>query len=102
MELRCLHPNNIGWEADPAFSSDGKFIAFTWNDHPENPQIYVKRFDGGEPVKVTDSRTGQIGSLAWSPDGRRIAFKMQPQRSGEGEITERTGAAHPSILGPQL
>jgi len=75
-----------GWEADPALSPDGTFIAFTWNDHPENPQIYVKRFDGGEPVKVTDSPTGQIGSLAWSPDGRQIAFKIQWRRSGGGEI----------------
>ncbi|HEX4166980.1 MAG TPA: protein kinase [Bryobacteraceae bacterium] len=75
-----------GWEADPAFSPDGKYIAFTWSDHPENPQIYVKRLDGGEPVKITDNLAGHIGALAWSPDGKRIAYKIQLRGSNGGEI----------------
>jgi eukaryotic-like serine/threonine-protein kinase len=66
-----------GWEADPAFSPDGESVAFTWNDRPEDPQMYVKRLDTGEAVRLTDSDTGEIGALAWSPDGRQIAFKRQ-------------------------
>ena len=66
-----------GWEADPAFSPDGKSIAYTWNSHSESPQIYVKRLDGGEAIRLTDIQTGEIGPLAWSPDGRQIAFKTQ-------------------------
>ncbi|HMJ63458.1 MAG TPA: protein kinase, partial [Bryobacteraceae bacterium] len=88
-----------GWEADPAFSPDGESIAFTWNDRPDNPQIYVKRFDKGEAVKLTDSDTGQIGALAWSPDGRQIAFKRQPPGLGGAvHAVSVAGGAEVTIL----
>lgn len=88
-----------GWEADPTFSPDGESIAFTWNDRPENPQIYVKRLDGGEAVKLTNSETGQIGPLAWSPDGRQIAFKRQlPGPEGAICSVPLAGGAESAIL----
>lgn len=88
-----------GWEADPAFSPDGDSIAFTWNDRPENPQIYVKRVDGGEPVKLTQAEPGTIGALAWSPDGRQIAFKRQLAGSaGEILTIPAGGGAESTIL----
>jgi hypothetical protein len=71
-----------GWETDPAFSPDGKSIAFTWNARPESPQIYVKYLDKGEMVKITNSTTGWIGIPVWSPDARRIAFKRQVGSGG--------------------
>jgi Tol biopolymer transport system component len=88
-----------GWEGDPAFSPDGESIAFTWNDRPDNSQIYVKRLDKGEAVKLTDSDTGEIGALAWSPDGRQIAFKRQPPGLvGTVDAVSVAGGAEVTIL----
>jgi eukaryotic-like serine/threonine-protein kinase len=88
-----------GWEADPTFSPDGESVAFTWNDRPENPQIYVKRLDKGEAIKLTASDTGEIAALAWSPDGRRIAFKRKPPgQEGAIHAVSVAGGAEVAIL----
>ena len=72
-----------GWEAGPAFSPDGKSIAFSWRPSLEAaPQIYLKRGNDGTPVRITDVRAeGVAGPPAWSPDGERIAFKRVFQSS---------------------
>jgi eukaryotic-like serine/threonine-protein kinase len=60
-----------GWEASPAFSPDGQSVAFTWSEQLDGiRQIYVKRLNGAEPVKVTNSQNTGISGL-WS--GRRMA-----------------------------
>jgi serine/threonine protein kinase/sugar lactone lactonase YvrE len=66
-----------GWEAAPAFSPDGKSVAFTWTPGLETPpQIYLKRDNDSAPVRITDIHAeGILGPPAWSPDGKRIAFK---------------------------
>lgn len=76
-----------GWETHPALSPDGKSVAYTWNAYPDNAQIYVKELDGGETVKLTNSETGSIGSLVWSPDAHRIAFNRQVAGLGGGIYT---------------
>jgi Tol biopolymer transport system component len=58
-------------------------IAFTWSAKSDGTrQIYVKWDIDAEPKKLTSSTVGQIGYLAWSPDGKRIAFKRQFDREG--------------------
>jgi eukaryotic-like serine/threonine-protein kinase len=65
-----------GWEQSPALSPDGQSIAFTWADKLDGPKnIYVKHLSEDNPVKLTTKSEGLIGGLAWSPDGKRIAFK---------------------------
>jgi Tol biopolymer transport system component/predicted Ser/Thr protein kinase len=63
-----------GQERDPAFSPDGKQVAFAWNgENGDNFDIYVKLVDAGAPLKLTSSPAAEWAP-AWSPDGRYIAF----------------------------
>ena len=59
----------------PAFSPDGRQIAFT-GDGPDRrrPDVYLQLVSGGTPLRLTFSKTGFVSNPAWSPDGREIAF----------------------------
>lgn len=61
----------------PAWSPDGKAIAFVSNRKEKRPQIYRLRLDGGEAECLTDL-DGEISGLEWSPDGSKIAFIHRP------------------------
>ena len=63
-----------GYEVHPAFSPDGKQVAFSWNGPKEdNYDIYVMLVGTSTPVRLTTDAAGDFVP-AWSPDGRRIAF----------------------------
>ena len=59
----------------PAFSPDGREIAFLW-DSPEQKrqEVYVLLLGSDTPLRLTHSTDGVLGAPAWSPDGREIAF----------------------------
>jgi eukaryotic-like serine/threonine-protein kinase len=63
-----------GVQADPAFSPDGKQVAFAWDgEKGDNFDIYVKLVDAGTPLRLTNNPANET-TPAWSPDGRYIAF----------------------------
>ena len=62
----------IGLDLDPVLSPDGTRVAFTSNR--EEREIYVKSIDAGEPVRITNNPDELECCLAWSADGRRLAF----------------------------
>ncbi len=65
----------------PAWSPDGKFIAFVSNRAgPTNTEIYRLEVAGGQVERLTDS-PGEDIFPSWSPDGKSIAFLSN--RSGE-------------------
>jgi Tol biopolymer transport system component len=82
-----------GWEAFPGLSPDGRAAAFCWTDDLDRPrQIYVKRLDTDAVTKLTESESaGNIGPLAWSPDGNEIAFKRLEVRLGAIYIIGKDG-----------
>jgi dipeptidyl aminopeptidase/acylaminoacyl peptidase len=72
-------------DSDPAWSPDGKSIAFTSNRSAEpdsnfNSDIWVVAVDSDDPAKsllqVTTSPAEDLAP-AWSPDGKTIAFVTQ-------------------------
>ncbi len=65
-------------DADPAWSPDGRLLAFTSARHADRDydnasDIWVVPIQGGEPRRVTDT-AGPVGQPTFSPDGRTIAY----------------------------
>ncbi len=64
------------WSADPAWSPDGRRIAFTSGDNSVGYNIFVIDADGANMSQLTQH--GGVWELpAWSPDGTQIAFHAQ-------------------------
>ena len=59
-------------ELSPAWSPDGKTIAFV-SDRVEKNQIFLLPVDGGEAQQLTDLKQG-ASNPTWSPDRKTIAF----------------------------
>ncbi len=63
-----------GNQITPAFSPDGKQVAFAWDgEQGGNLDIYVKLVDAGTPLRLTSSTANELWP-AWSPDARYLAF----------------------------
>jgi Tol biopolymer transport system component len=69
----------------PAFSPDGKRIAYLVMNEDEFPGIYMMNADGTDDRKLIENSTSSTSSgesIAWSPEGRGIYYtKMDVQRN---------------------
>ena len=68
-------------DSDPAWSPDGKTIAFLSKrahaepDRTENEDLFsIEARSGAVPVQLTKTQEGEVGRPDWSPDGTRIAI----------------------------
>ena len=62
------------FDRSPAWSPDGKQIAF-WSDKSGENEIYLQKSDGSEVAKKLTNRNGGYGyTLNWSPDSKTLAF----------------------------
>ena len=71
------------FNSSPAFSPDGKSIAFARSVGDGNTEIFIARSDGAQMRQLTSSR-GIDTNPAWSPTGREIAFTSN--RAGSVQI----------------
>ncbi len=65
--------NDAFADTDPAWSPDGRELAFT-TDRDGTMNVWVRDLATGRDRQVTFSRTGNLSGAAWSPDGTKIAY----------------------------
>jgi len=68
----------------PAYSPDGRWIAYvTWSDSAGG-HVWKTRADGsGNPIRLTE-RPATVSTPMWSPEGDRLIFRWSPRRAGLG------------------
>jgi len=59
-------------ESSPAWSPDGKRIAFV-SDESGREEVWIRDVDGGNPRKVSDSDSDKL-SVSWAPDSSALAY----------------------------
>ena len=64
--------DNPASDRDPAWSPDGRYIAFT-SERGGTWDIYVMSADGSRTQQLTDG-TGAYVNPSWSPDGRQLVL----------------------------
>jgi hypothetical protein len=64
------------YEIDPAFSPDGRKLAFM-SDRSGSQEIWVTDLETRASVQLTQIGSGLTGSPSWSPDGLEIAFDSE-------------------------
>lgn len=103
-----------GEESAPAFSPDGRRLAFlskrphepevaanlskAETEREPKPQVWVLDLEhGGEPRQVTAREEG-VEAFAWSPDGRRIAVAARAPTEGERAYLKSIKDKGPLVL----
>lgn len=62
--------------AEPAFSPDGKKIAFTkYSTDAKSCSLWIMDADGSNAIQLTDAKRGFAHNPAWSPDGKELVFQ---------------------------
>jgi dipeptidyl aminopeptidase/acylaminoacyl peptidase len=74
--------------ANPKWSPDGKWIAFTSSRDGKN-NLYLLPVGGGEAEKITDVKSG-VGIYDWSHDGSMIAFVMTDAAADKEEKNKKS------------
>ena len=80
-DIHLVHPDGSGRQAltsdggnsDPAWSPDGRMLAFTRGSGFRPTDIWAMDADGGSVRRLTRDRRDEL-QPAWSPEGGRIAF----------------------------
>ena len=60
----------------PAWSPDGKKVAFVKEGEPQGEQVFVKYIDLEGPATQVTRLDENPGDIRWSPDGKYISFVM--------------------------
>jgi Tol biopolymer transport system component len=73
-----------GYDAECAYSPDGKQIVFT-SDRTGDPDLYVMNADGTNQRQITHT-AGYDGGPFFSPDGKRIIFRADRKQDDHLQI----------------
>ncbi len=81
----------------PAFSPDGRWVAFLRAEPKGKPQLHVVEAGGGEPVRLTDAPLG-VSDPRWSPDGRRLVYGARVPDEGRYVADGDPSAEAPRLI----
>lgn len=88
--ISTLGHYNKGWFGGPAWSPDGKTIAFARGDVGERGQSFVHvagvPADGGDIRRMSDRRFLGIGAIAWHSNGRDLIVSASEQLQTPNQI----------------
>jgi Tol biopolymer transport system component len=87
--------HNARYNAEPAWSPDGRKIAFR-STRNGNRDIYVMNADGSGKRNLTRN-PARDGSPSWSPDGRRIAFVSNRDGRLEAHVMNADGSGQRNL-----
>jgi dipeptidyl aminopeptidase/acylaminoacyl peptidase len=73
---RCLTEDNEAWDASPAFSPDGKTLAYLAMARPgyeaDRYRVMLMDWSGGGVHNLTERWDRSPGSVVWAPDGAAL------------------------------
>jgi Tol biopolymer transport system component len=74
-QKRVALSSDAGANAYPAFSADGKRVAYSARGASKGEafHVFVRALPAGAPLQLTNGESSDIGPV-WSPDGARLAF----------------------------
>ncbi len=82
----------------PAFSPDGRWLAYLGAEPGGRPQVHLLPTAGGDARRLTDHRLG-AGTPVWAPDSRRLAYAARvPEQGRYGTVEGVVPAAEPPRL----
>jgi len=102
-------PAGVIGDYNPAFSPDGKWLAFARSPRWSTDDLYLMPLAGGEPKRLTfDNMT--INGLTWTPDSREIVFDSRRGGSSRhlwraaiaGGTPERVDTVGADVLSPAI
>jgi eukaryotic-like serine/threonine-protein kinase len=87
-----------GNETNPAFSPDGRQIAYAWDggSATREQSIYVRLVHGGNPLRLTSG--AEDDNPVWSPDASRLAFLRYSPAGAQVMVVPALGGAQ-TVLG---
>jgi TolB protein len=71
---------------DPAYSPDGRMLAFTAQVAPDVQEIFILALDNGALRQLTDLGASVTDGATWSADGRRLVFSSNAPSTDRATI----------------
>jgi dipeptidyl aminopeptidase/acylaminoacyl peptidase len=85
-------------DSAPAFSPDGRWLAYLSAEPGGRPQVWLLPTAGGAPRRLTAQHLG-AGAPVWSPDSRRLAYVARvPEHGRYGTVDGVAAGAEPPRL----